>query len=165
MDLIVEFLRHNTMMNRRLLEACRSLSTEELGTSLPGTYGSIAATLVHVADAQVGYAARLLDTPRPEGLAEQPFPGLDAVSELFERGNRELELAAQRDHGDREVVVTGDDPPGRWRMPVALFLLQAVNHATEHRSQIATTLTHLGVQPPEMDGWTYFFDAGLMIPV
>jgi uncharacterized damage-inducible protein DinB len=41
-------------------------------------------------------------------------------------------------------------------------LLQAVNHSTEHRSQIATILTQLGIEPPSMDGWTFFFDAGHM---
>jgi uncharacterized damage-inducible protein DinB len=66
---------------------------------------------------------------------------------------------------DRQVQVTGDDPPGTWWMPVSLFLLQAVNHGTEHRSQIATVLTQLGVEPPEMDGWAYFLDSGLMVPV
>ncbi len=75
MDLLVEFFRHNAMMNRRLMEACRPLSSEQLGATATGTYGSIGATLVHIANAQEGYAARLLDTERPERLPEDPFPG------------------------------------------------------------------------------------------
>ena len=39
--------------------------------------------------------------------------------------------------------------------PAALFLLQAINHATEHRAQIATTLTQLGIEPPVLDGWAF----------
>jgi uncharacterized damage-inducible protein DinB len=50
-------------------------------------------------------------------------------------------------------------------MPVSLYLLQAVNHGTEHRSQVATVLTQLGVEPPGMDGWAYFFDSGHLVPV
>jgi uncharacterized damage-inducible protein DinB len=50
-------------------------------------------------------------------------------------------------------------------MPVGLFLLQAINHGTEHRSQIATTLTQLGVEPPEMDGWGYIFEADYLVEV
>ena len=50
-------------------------------------------------------------------------------------------------------------------MPASLLLLQAVNHGTEHRSQVATILTQLGVVPPEMDGWTYFDESGHLIPV
>ena len=50
-------------------------------------------------------------------------------------------------------------------MPVSLFLIQAINHGTEHRSQIATILTQIGVEPPEMDGWTYFETSGQLKPV
>jgi uncharacterized damage-inducible protein DinB len=165
MDLLVEFFRHNGMMNQRLMEACRQLSPEQLGATATGTYGSVGATLVHIANAQEGYAARLLDSERPERLPEDPFPGFEALAERFAHGDAQLEEAATQAGQDRKVQVTGDDPPGTWWMPVSLFLLQAVNHGTEHRSQVATILTQLGVEPPEMDGWTYFFASGHMVEV
>jgi uncharacterized damage-inducible protein DinB len=165
MDLLVEFFRHNAMMNQQLMEACRQLPPEQLGATAIGTYGSVGATLVHIANSQEGYAARLLATERPERLPEDPFPGFEALSERFVSGNAQLEEAAKRAGEDRKVQVTGDDPPGTWWMPVSLFLLQAINHGTEHRSQVATILTQLGVEPPEMDGWRYFFDSGQMVSV
>ena len=165
MDLMVEFFKHNTMMNRRLVEACRHLTSEQLGATAMGTYGSIGATLVHIANAQVGYSARLLDTERPERLPEDPFPGFEALAERFALGDARLEEAAAQAGQDRDVQVTGDDPPGTWSMPVSLFLLQAINHGTEHRSQVATILTQVGVEHPEMDGWTYFLDSGRMVEV
>lgn len=165
MDLLVEFFRHNSMMNRRLIEACRQLSPEELNTTATGTYGSVGATLVHIANAQEGYAARLMDTERPERLPDDPFPGFGALAQRFAHGDAQLEEAATQASQDRKVQVTGDDPPGTWWMPVSLFLLQAVNHGTEHRSQVATILTQLGVEPPSMDGWTYFDASGHLDPV
>ena len=165
MDLLKEFFRHNSMMNQRLAEACRQLPPEQLGATAAGTYGSIGATLVHIVNAQEGYAARLLDTERPERVPEDPFPGFEALTERFARGNAQLEEAATQAGQDRKVQVTGDDPPGTWWMPVSLFLLQAVNHGTEHRSQVATILTQLGVEPPEMDGWTYLFESGQLVAV
>lgn len=165
MDVLREFFQHNTMMNDRLLEACRKLSSEELGATATGTYGTVGATLVHIANAQEGYAARFLGTERPERLPEDPFPGFDAVADRFASGNAKLEEAAVRAGEEHEVQVTGDDPPGTWTMPAALLLLQAVNHGTEHRSQVATILTNLGIQPPEMDGWEYFFASDKMTPV
>ncbi len=164
-DVLVEFFRHNSMMNRRLLDACRELTPEQLGATAHGTYGSIGATLVHIANSQLGYAARLLQTDRPERQPEDPFPGFDALAERLALGDARLEQAASQASSDRQVQVTGDDPPGTWLMPVSLFLLQAINHGTEHRSQVATVLTQLGVQPPDMDGWTYFLDSGHMVPV
>jgi uncharacterized damage-inducible protein DinB len=165
MDLVVEFFRHNTMMNERLLEACRPLSPEQLDATATGTYGTIGATLVHIANAQEGYAARFLGTERPERLDDDRFPGFDAVAERFVNGNARLEEAAAKASSEHEVQVTGDDPPGTWRMRAVLILLQAINHGTEHRSQVATILTQLGIEPPEMDGWTYFDNSGQMIEV
>lgn len=165
MDLLVELFRHNTMMNRSLLETCRPLTAEQLAATTTGTYGTIGATLVHVANSQVGYAARLLETDRPDPLPEDPFPGFEALTERFAQGDARLEEAAARGVQGRDVTVTGDDPPGSWTMPVSLILIQAINHGTEHRSQVATILTQLGIEPPPMDGWTYFGDSGRMIPV
>jgi uncharacterized damage-inducible protein DinB len=164
MDLLVELFRHNTMMNQRILEACSPLSTDQLETTATGTYGTIGATLVHIANSQTAYSARLLDTERPDPLAEDPFPGFAALAERMALGDGQLEQAAAAP-SEREVEVTGDDPVGTWRMPVSLFLVQAINHGTEHRSQIATVLTQLGVEPPDMDGWTYFDASGRLVPV
>jgi uncharacterized damage-inducible protein DinB len=164
-DVVVELFRHNAMMNQRLLEACRKLSPEQLDATAPGTYGTIGATLVHIANAQAGYAARLLDVERPERLPEDPFPGFDAVSARLANSDAQLEQAATKAGQERKVQVTGDDPPGTWWMPVSLFLVQAINHATEHRSQVATILTQIGVEPPDLAGWAYFLESGHMVPV
>ena len=41
-------------------------------------------------------------------------------------------------------------------VPKTIILTQAINHATEHRAQIMVILTQLGIQPPDLDSWTYF---------
>ncbi|MBT8214289.1 MAG: hypothetical protein KJP12_03620 [Acidimicrobiia bacterium] len=165
MDLIVELFRHNTMMNDRLVEACQALSPDQLNSTVEGTYGKLGATLVHIANSQHSYGSSLLERERPERLSEDPFPGFEPLVERFATGNALLEEAAAIGVQDRTVTVTGDDPVGSWTMPVSLFLVQALNHATEHRSQIATILTQLGVEPPPMDGWTFFFDGDHMTAV
>src|SRR5207237_873400 len=126
-DILVEVFRHNAMMNGRLMEACRQRSPEQLGATATGTYGTIGATLVHIANSQEGYAARLLDTERPERLPEDPFPGFDALSERIAHGNTQLEEGATHAAEDRRVEVTGDDPPGTWWMsPLRTWIARAV---------------------------------------
>lgn len=163
MDLAVELFRHNTMMNRRLVDACRPLTAEQLTGTATGVYGSIGRTLVHIANSQVGYATRFLDRAeeRPEQLTEDPFPGFDALAARFALGDALLEEAAPL--AAQGTVIEWTDNDGSWRMPVSLFLLQAINHGTEHRSQVATTLTLLGIEPPVMDGWAYFEDTGQIV--
>ncbi len=162
MDLVIELFRHNSMMNGRLLDACRALTPDQLGKTVAGTYGNVGATLVHIANSQVGYVPRFVAPDKPERLPEDPFPGFAILGERYAYGDALLEEFAGSAHENHEIEVSGDDPPGTWRMPARLILLQAINHSTEHRSQVATILTQLGLDPPEMDGWTYFFAAGHM---
>lgn len=162
MNLPVELFKHNTMMNDRLVEVCRGLTDEQLASTVEGTYGTIEATLVHVAGGQHSYAARFFGRERPPRLAESPFPGFDALAAHFDEGNSLLEQAAAEANIDQYIELDDDDSVTRWRMHRSLLLLQAINHGTEHRSQIATILSQVGVTAPEMDGWTFFFDANHM---
>ena len=54
---------------------------------------------------------------------------------------------------DETVVLDWDGQPRA--VPKTIILTQVINHATEHRSQIMSILTQLGIQPPDLDGWTY----------
>jgi uncharacterized damage-inducible protein DinB len=37
--------------------------------------------------------------------------------------------------------------------PLSVRLAQALHHGSDHRSQICTTLTTLGIEPPDIDVW------------
>ena len=45
-----------------------------------------------------------------------------------------------------------------------VVMLQAINHATEHREQIKSMLSALGVTPPDIDGWSYGKAVKAVIP-
>jgi hypothetical protein len=36
-----------------------------------------------------------------------------------------------------------------------VIMVQVINHATEHREQIKSLITFLGVTHPKIDGWSY----------
>src|SRR5688572_15344369 len=42
-----------------------------------------------------------------------------------------------------------------YKVPATVPLVQAINHATEHRAQVVTILTQQGVEPPDLSGWAY----------
>jgi len=39
--------------------------------------------------------------------------------------------------------------------PTGFRLAQVIHHGSDHRSQICTGLTSLGIEPPEIDLWAY----------
>jgi len=154
---LVELFQHNRWANAEMLGACRPLTDDQLATELAGTYGRLDQTLIHLARAQGGYVRRLTDwDPRPEHRLEydEPFPGLDHVEQhLAFTGERLIEVASDI---DAARVLELESEGGTERIAAWVVLLQAAYHATEHRQQIATILTHLGVAPPEPDLWAYW---------
>ena len=54
----MELFKFNLWANLRLLEACADLEIVELNAALPGTFGSIGETLVHLVAAEERYVIR-----------------------------------------------------------------------------------------------------------
>lgn len=154
---LVHLFRHNRWANRLMMEACRGLSDEQLDTTVEGTYGTIRDTITHLVRAESGYTFRLIGGERIFG-REEPFPGVDRSIEVLEQTGAALEEVAADLDPKRIIAIVSDEATEH--IPAFVVLLQAVNHATDHRSHIATILTQLGQQPPELDLWSYD-DAGL----
>ncbi|MDH4113124.1 MAG: hypothetical protein OEV60_10685, partial [Actinomycetota bacterium] len=53
------------------------------------------------------------------------------------------------------VLVRSRDDGSETRAPMSIRLAQALHHGTDHRSQICTALTTLGVEPPFIDVWDF----------
>jgi uncharacterized damage-inducible protein DinB len=150
-EILVELFKHNAWANARLLDVCAGLSDEQLDASVPGTYGSVRSTLVHIVGAEASYAARLRSEAPPARLGEAT-----SVSELREHARRSGEaLVALAAQTPDEHVLRGTWRDQPYVLPASTVFIQAINHATEHRTQVATILTQQGITPPDLDGWTY----------
>ena len=58
---------------------------------------------------------------------------------------------------DPDTVVREVDPGDGYQRdaPVGIRLAQALDHGSDHRSQICSALTALGVQPPRIDAFDF----------
>ena len=63
------------------------------------------------------------------------------------------------------VVVRHRDDGSESHAPVGIRLAQALHHGTDHRSQICTALTTLGVEPPPIDVWDFAEQDGRLVVV
>ena len=146
--------RHNAWANALLFERCAALSDAQLDASIIGAYGSIRDTLIHIANSERSYLHRITTGKpyrRPEGA---PAPSIAMLQESVRSTGEAMIIAAPKVQPGETVVVDWQGTPRS--VPSAILLTQAINHATEHRAQIMATLTQLGIQPPDLDGWTYF---------
>jgi len=154
MDTLMTLFTHHRWANLRILEACAGLTDEQLEATLVGTYGSIRDTLQHIVMAEQSYFSRI-STGQPYRRSKDLPPA--TIAEMTEMaqasGSGLIEWASKV--GSKDTVKV--DWEGTPRVvPKAILLTQAINHATEHRSQVTAILTHLGIQPPDLSGWEYF---------
>ncbi len=55
---------------------------------------------------------------------------------------------------DQEMVSQSGDGT-EFHTFVGIRLAQVLHHGTDHRSQICTALTNIGIEPPDIDVWAY----------
>src|SRR5437763_1338226 len=65
-------------------------------------------------------------------------------------GNELITIAEQRDLS-QIFYLDG----GTYEAPAIVVVIQAINHAIDHRSQISTLLSQQDIEPPDLDGWAY----------
>jgi uncharacterized damage-inducible protein DinB len=152
---LAALFEHNLWANRIVLEHCSKLSDEQLDATALGVYGSIRSTLVHLFGAEERYVTMLTSQPPiPFAREQEPFPGFDELRRICgESGQALVEVAEQAKPDD---ILRGKRRNGAsYEIAGPILLIQAINHATEHRSHINTVLTHLGLEPLKLDGWAY----------
>ena len=151
---LIELFKHNAWATQRLFDACAGLSDTQLDATAGGTFGTVRDTLMHLVGAQERFVTALAGNGPVHVIRErEPFPGVSELGDAARTsGDALVELAARAQSG---ATVTTTWRGEEFTLPVWLLLLQAVTHATEHRTQVAAILTQQGIQPPGMDGWTY----------
>lgn len=154
MDTLTTLFNHNLWANLQLLEVCTQLSDEQLDSTLDGTYGSIRDTFQHIAVAERSYFSRISTGQPYRHPKDAPPMTLAEMRESLRLSGEGFVEWAAKIKADETVNVNWDGEPRD--VPKTILLTQAINHATEHRTQIMTILTQLGIQPPDLDGWTYF---------
>jgi uncharacterized damage-inducible protein DinB len=158
--ILADAFAHHVWATDKLLEACDKLDVEQLGTTVPGTYGSIIETLRHTVGADVSYLVLLSDGKVSDvdeyGL---DIPALRAT--MRELGPVWQWLVAQDLDPDRSYVRTREDGSTS-AAPLGVRLAQVIHHGTDHRSQVCTALSSLGIEPPEIDVWAWALTQGML---
>jgi uncharacterized damage-inducible protein DinB len=154
-DTLTTLFSHNLWANVGIIEQCAGLTSEQLDATVSGAFGSIRDTLQHFVSSEQGYLYRIRTgqpIERPEGTP--PLTLAEMLESVRSTGAGLIEWAPKV-QADDTVQVEWEDGTIR-EVPKAIYLTQAINHATEHRAQIMTILTQLGIQPADLDTWSYF---------
>lgn len=160
-NFLARLFEHNNWANEKIIQACLALTEEQLDAApQSATEGNIRSTLSHLVSAQFGYL-RILTMPLEErqGPVVLEFDGLQ--KSLKDSGERLLTLARDASKLPVSRIQTRD---GYYVEPWVI-MVQIINHATEHREQIKSMLTSLGITPPSIDGWDYGDATKALVPM
>jgi uncharacterized damage-inducible protein DinB len=144
---------HHVWATLRVIDACVPLSPEQLGTSVPGTYGSILDTIRHLVGADAAYLFAMTGGETP--LIAEDHMDLQALRVQMEGHDAAWSRVLAQDLDPDAITVRRRDDGSETHAPVGIRLAQALHHGSDHRSQICTALTTLGLEPPGIDLWDF----------
>jgi uncharacterized damage-inducible protein DinB len=160
-NILVKLFEHNNWANLRIIQACSILSDEQLDAEPQSvTKGSIRLTLTHLVSSQHGYLSLLT---LPVEARQRISPTFAEFQQAVTVSGEGLLVLARNEHN--EFPKTQLQTTDGYFVEPWVVMLQAINHATEHREQICSMLSALGVTPPNLDGWAFGEDAGALVPM
>lgn len=162
--MIIEFIRtlyaYNTWANQRILDTAARASPDQLHDRLGASFDSIHDTLVHLVGSQWIWLSRWQGTSPTSVLNSADFADLAAVRERWAEIEQETQaFVATLDGASLARTVNYRTTGGKAKACLLWqLMLHQVNHATQHRSEIAMVLTQLGYSPGWLDLIKYLDD-------
>ena len=150
---LVELIRYNNWANAQVFAACLKLKPEQLNATNPGSYGTIRATMEHIIRGEAGYIGRLTGKrPQPPFAWKTGAPLADVVAFASQVADALLDTIQTI---PPEHIVHEEEDGNIFEYQARLLFIQVIDHGIEHRTNITTILSGLGLPALEVDGWGY----------
>ncbi len=162
-SVLADAFGHHVWATLHLIDACSGLRAEELTAAVPGAYGPILDTLRHLVRADAGYLSVLTGGRVP--VIDDAGMDLAALRSAMEADGAAWASLLEGDLDPDRVIVRRHEDGSETRAPLGIRLAQALHHGSDHRSQVCTALTLLGIEPPEIDAWAFAWDDGRLVEV
>jgi uncharacterized damage-inducible protein DinB len=150
---MLAFFHYNHWANQCLLTFCQALPEAIVTAAIPGTYGAIRATFVHILQAERGFLLRTRGTAPAPSFTWDGDPSFTDMLAYESVLHDALVALLQHISPTDQVHEAGDG----WTFDyhARLIFMSVVYHGIAHRTDITTALTHHGMPVPELDVWAY----------
>jgi uncharacterized damage-inducible protein DinB len=155
---------HHVWATLRLVDACLALSPQQLETTVPGTYGSILDTMRHCIGSDA-WDLFIATGDRASVIDEREMTLQELRAAMESHGPAWSRLLSQAP--DPDAVLNEVDPDDGYTRNIAMGieLAAVLQHGTDHRSQVCTTLTALGIEPPTIDVLAFGTEEGRVVEI
>ena len=158
-SLLDDAFAHHIWATLRLIDACLTLSPAQLDAPVPATDRSILDTMRHLIGNE-SFEHYVASGERGAFIRSVGMNLADLSAAMQEIGAGWSKLLAE--DIDPDTMLREVDPDDGYQKfaPLGIRLAQTLHHGNDHRSQICTALTTLGVQPPALDAFTFGLEDG-----
>ncbi len=154
MNIWSNLYRHHRWANLALIDFLSGLDADQLSLTVPGTYGNSLETLRHLVSSDADYVRIIPDTPEvPQISDDGPFAGWDELRRVADSADSALIGYVEGLTEDRFFIDIDDGEA--FDLATSMLLAQIIHHATDHRSQIRTTLSAHRIDSPELSVWAW----------
>jgi uncharacterized damage-inducible protein DinB len=156
---LADCLRYNRWANLTLIDACRGLTEEQLGRRARQPSRAVRDVLTHIVGSELTFALRTKGRQHEgESRHVDTWPGFEVLREAAaSSGDDLIAIAASL---DEDELVALPYQGKAYEYPTSFFLLHAIEHGVEHRTEIKVTLSLIGIETPDLDGWVFAAVAG-----
>jgi uncharacterized damage-inducible protein DinB len=149
------FDRH-TWSTLSLLDHLAKVDEASITQDVPGTFGSIPATLTHLVDADRRYLDRLDDPDLPPLAHRAPDDVATLRARVDANATRWRAAMDRVEAGSLHASIGPNAAHPNIDPAETLLLLQALHHADEHRAQVCSALGALGLEVPDVSVWAFW---------
>jgi uncharacterized damage-inducible protein DinB len=152
-ELLCLLFQYNQWADRRILDACSTLTDEQFTRDLGSSFRSVRDTIVHLYGAEWVWNERM-EGRSPSSLYDgAALPDFNSVrTKLEEMDSYYLAFVTRLTPPDLERVIHYKSFAGEeFSNPIWQTLHQLTNHASYHRGQVTTLLRQLGAKPATTD--------------
>ena len=156
-DMNFSLYAYNRWANQRILDTAENLTWEQFLMDVGASFPSVRDTLVHTMVVQNNWLYRFQRLDLPPAKEFDEFPDLAAIIRAWEQIDAATEsyvLSLSESDVD-ETIEYVNSIGNRCRYQRWQMMAHQVNHATQHRSEVAVMLTQFGYSPGALDYLVY----------
>ena len=157
-SVLADSFGHHVWATITLIDACSPLSEDQLASSVTGIFGAILDTMRHLVGGDRSYLRVIAGGTVAE--VDEHTLDMATMRTVMEENGPLWQSLVTSDFDPDKVIVRHRDDGSQSLAPLGIRLAQVIQHGNDHRSQICTALTNLGIEPPDIDVWAYADEDG-----
>lgn len=162
LGMLQTYYRYGIWATNRIFDVAAALTPADLQRPSAGAFGPFRETFAHLIWTEALWLARMQESPAPEPADIATYPDIPTLRDWWEQVD--LEMTHFINHlppFELNRVISYVNQQGEtWSYPLWQMLLHQQNHAIQHRSELAMTMTAWGHSPGWLDFLVFIDEEG-----